>query len=220
MVLYAHEKGFRIRVNTTLVGMTTEDVRLLTRIPFVKFVVHLPDNSGLTRIRTNGRYFEVLSALVGARIKNVAWKFHNPGPGADIHSEVKQVLFKAGCRVTYAPLNNRAGNITVNDSYSSVNLGKALHPCQDFRHNILLPNGDVALCHMDWSLRHILGNLLEISYANLFKGKVFYDLNAALDNPGSDILCRHCEKDIVKRSLPGKISRYVTRKLQGRKDIY
>lgn len=220
MILHAHEKGFRIRVNTTLVGMSPEDVHQIKTIPYVKFVVHLPDDSGLTHIKTDELYFEVLKCLIHERIDNMAWKFHNSGPVSDILPEVKRILQNSGCPVQYAGLNNRAGHINANDEYISVNQGRILKPCQDFKHNILLPDGDVTLCHMDWSLRHILGNLTLTSYSDLFRGHAFLELNAALDDPESDILCRHCEKDIVRRNVLQNIARYAIRKVRGKKDIY
>ncbi len=51
MILYAHDQKFKIRVNSTLIGMQPEDIHQLTTVPFIKFVVHLPDNQHLTRIK-------------------------------------------------------------------------------------------------------------------------------------------------------------------------
>lgn len=217
MILHAHEKGFRIRVNTTLVGMSPEDVHQIKTIPFVKFVVHLPDDSGLTHIKTDDPYHEVLKLLIDAGINNMAWKFHKSRPGIDVLPEVKRILKISRCHIRYAGLNNRAGNINAKDEYISFNRGSILQPCQDFNHNILLPNGGVTLCHMDWSLQHILGNLTQTSYADLFHGRAFQELNKALCDPESDILCRHCEKDIVRRNILQNITRYAIRKVRGKR---
>jgi len=37
-----------------------------------------------------------------------------------------------------------------------------------YDHNVLLPNGDVVLCCMDYSLKHIIGNLLTNDYDSLY----------------------------------------------------
>jgi radical SAM protein with 4Fe4S-binding SPASM domain len=37
-----------------------------------------------------------------------------------------------------------------------------------YDHNVLLPNGDVVLCCMDYSLKHIIGNLLTDDYDSLY----------------------------------------------------
>ena len=42
--------------------------------------------------------------------------------------------------------------------------------------NVLLPNGDVVLCCMDYNLTHILGNLLTQTYEEIMQGKPLQDL--------------------------------------------
>ena len=36
-------------------------------------------------------------------------------------------------------------------------------------HNVLLPNGDVVLCCMDFGMQHVLGNLKRQSYEEILK---------------------------------------------------
>ncbi len=220
MILHAHQKGHQIRVNTSLVGIRPEDVELLKDIPFIKFVVHLPDNKGMTRIYPDKKYMEVASLLIKFRIRNLTWKFHSTNPGIRVHTKVNRLLEDSGIRITYADVNNRAGNVRVGKSYRPVNKGKVLRECQDFHHNILLPNGEVALCHMDWSLKHILGNLMSDSYKDLYSGESFQGILAALQNPDAEILCRQCEKDLMKRSIQGRIIHAVGKRIKGEKDIY
>lgn len=44
-------------------------------------------------------------------------------------------------------------------------------------HSVLLPNGDVVLCCMDWGLEHVIGNLLEDTYEDIQDRKAeAYDL--------------------------------------------
>lgn len=220
MILHAHQKGHALRVNTTLVGVNRGDIELLKDIPFIKFVVHLPDNKGLTRINPDDKYLEVASLLVKLRIRNLAWKFHTTDPDIRVHPEISRLLSDAKARITYVNVNNRAGNVRINESYKPVNKGRVLHECQDFHHNILLPNGDVALCHMDWSLRHILGNLMTDKYNDLYSGEPFQRIFADLQDPDADILCRQCEKDLVKRNIYGRFVHTVRKKIKGEKDIY
>jgi radical SAM protein with 4Fe4S-binding SPASM domain len=60
---------------------------------------------------------------------------------------------------------------------------------ENYTRNVVLPNGDVYLCCMDYSLKHKLGNLLDTNYNNLNREGIF---NLA-DNPESNLLCRNCE---------------------------
>jgi hypothetical protein len=38
---------------------------------------------------------------------------------------------------------------------------------EDLYHNVVLPNGDVSLCCMDYGLKHILGNIYEQEYEDI-----------------------------------------------------
>ena len=220
MVLLAHEKEFKIRVNTTLIGMQPEDIHQLASVPFIKFVVHLPDNQNLTRIRVDKTYLDNLVLILKEPPLNLTWKFHQSSSELNIHPEVFEVLQRHKAPVQIFGLNSRAGKVNSGTKYEPVNKGRVLLECQDFHHNILLPNGDVALCHMDWSLKHILGNLLTMEYSAIHSSKAFKDLQLALSQPDADILCRACEKDTVKRTIPRQIVNQLKKKLTGEKDLY
>ena len=67
--------------------------------------------------------------------------------------------------------------------------------CRENRHmqNVLLPNGDVYLCCMDYGLQHRLGNLLTDTYESLFESTEHRRIVAGFAD-GSDTLCRKCER--------------------------
>jgi radical SAM protein with 4Fe4S-binding SPASM domain len=60
---------------------------------------------------------------------------------------------------------------------------------KNFSRNVVLPNGDVYLCCMDYSLKHKIGNLFESKYEDLDRQKII-DLSNMED---SDVICRKCE---------------------------
>lgn len=220
MVLHAHRQGYRIRVNTTLIGMKPEDIDRLRPVPFIKFVVHLPDDRHLTGIRVDRQYLDNLVCLLEESPLNLTWKFHSSSSGTEIHPEVQEILRQYRAKVGIFGLNNRAGRAVTGHAYRPVNRGRVLRECQDFHHNILLPNGEVALCHMDWSLKHVLGNLLTGTYADLYTGREFRELQRALLQPEADMLCRACEKDVVRRSPAAALIHRIGQKLSGEKDLY
>jgi len=61
--------------------------------------------------------------------------------------------------------------------------------------NVLLPNGDVVLCCMDYSLSNIVGNLLEQNYLEMFQNLEF--LNLVKINESNEFnkcsICKSCE---------------------------
>lgn len=219
MILHAHEQKFKIRVNTTTIGMQVEDLHQINQVPFIKFVVHLPDDQNLTRIRVDEKYLDNLHLLLKSNPENLMWKFHSSS-GAGIHPQVLKVLQDYQAPVKYFGLNSRAGKVDSLSGDQVLNRGRVLRECQDFHHNILLPNGDVTLCHMDWSLKHILGNLLTMDYSELHTGKVYKNLLESLQVPEADILCRDCEKDNVKRAIPQHILHILKKKISGERDLY
>lgn len=219
MILHAHEQKFKIRVNTTTIGMQVEDLHQINQVPFIKFVVHLPDDQNLTRIRVDEKYLDNLHLLLKSNPENLMWKFHSSS-GAGIHPQVLKVLQDYQAPVKYFGLNSRAGKVDTLSGDQVLNRGRVLRECQDFHHNILLPNGDVTLCHMDWSLKHILGNLLTMDYSELHTGKVYKNLLESLQVPEADILCRDCEKDNVKRAIPQHILHILKKKISGERDLY
>lgn len=220
MVLHAHKENFKIRVNTTLIGMKPQDIHQLKEVPFIKFVVHLPDDQELTHIKVDESYLQNLQLILQEPPAKLMWKFHHTPSGAQIHPRVREILQEQGARVSYFGLNSRAGKVDPESGYRVPNHGRVLRPCQDFHHNILLPNGDVALCHMDWSLKHILGNLLTMDYSGLHSGESFRQLLDSLEKPEADILCRQCEKDNVKRSLLNHLLHHLKKRISGEKDPY
>jgi len=56
---------------------------------------------------------------------------------------------------------------------------------EDLYHNVVLPNGDVSLCCMDYGLTHIIGNIFTEEYTDIIpKPNTCFDL------------CRKCENGI------------------------
>jgi hypothetical protein len=62
--------------------------------------------------------------------------------------------------------------------------------------NALLPNGDVVLCCVDFSMQHVLGNLLVSDFESLFIGGEFLKVKEGLKAASLNTLCRYCEDTI------------------------
>ena len=68
--------------------------------------------------------------------------------------------------------------------------------------NVLLPNGDVCLCCMDYGMDHVLGNLLHQDYDSLFTGEKFLEVKEKMKAQDSDIMCRVCTKSVPADKVP------------------
>jgi len=189
MVLHTHESGYEVSVFTTVVGMDVADVEKIRSIPFGHFVVHLPDTERYAKIDVDETYLKTLDYIVKSPIRNCEFMTMGTLP-----PNVRRVL---GKRIAATRMMDRAGNVTtMSDIRCPPRLAGPIRcrSCGDaMNHNILLPNGDVVLCCMDYGLQHILGNLLLTDYESLFHGAVFKQLQLALNDDSLDILCRYCE---------------------------
>jgi len=206
MVCYAHQSGFAIVVYTTLVGMSLDDIDRLQPIPFKKFEVHLPDADSLTRIKTSAEYLEKLQKIVTSNISGLRFmvigRLH-----PDVHAVVKEKV-----HVRVREVINRAGNLTDFPGIVPQERLGGMILCKKcgsnkFNNNLLLPNGDVVLCCMDYGLRYILGNLASNSYHELFQGQIFQSVQQKIIDDSQDILCRYCYKAFKSKwnYIPGGV---------------
>ena len=79
MLLYAHKRGHKIAVFSTLVGMNLTDIDSLQNVPCKSFFVHLPSNEGYERIKVDDNYLKLLEKLVKSTIK-LTFCFHGQTP--------------------------------------------------------------------------------------------------------------------------------------------
>ncbi|PIQ72376.1 hypothetical protein COY13_03690 [Candidatus Roizmanbacteria bacterium CG_4_10_14_0_2_um_filter_36_35] len=152
-------------------------------------MVHLADGEGNFNIDVTKGYLKLLNKIKRSGIKNIAYmtmgKIHpllkkSFGKVA----EEKLMLSRAG-NLEFGPKLYHHGSIMCNSP-------------SGLKHNVLLPNGDVYLCCMDYALTHKLGNLLTGDYEKLFKEKEFIDIKQRLKNERlGDVICRHCEYAVI-----------------------
>ncbi|MBN1871460.1 MAG: radical SAM protein [Candidatus Omnitrophica bacterium] len=197
MLLYAHERGRKITVNTTLVGMSVSDVDILSGIPFERFIVHLPCVENYEKIEVNGDYLDVLERIEKSGIK-IRYYFY----GSAVHPQVGALIKDDIFRMT--PYT-RSGNIKIKGRYFRKRR-KGVIACQRrLRWNILLPNGDVILCSNDYGMLHVLGNLNTDSYDSLFLSNEFLNVKKGLRDERIDIICRYCDMYAKNEDIVAKL---------------
>lgn len=187
MILYARERGHRISVSTTLAGLNLADIDLLESISLGGFGVHLPSAEGLEKINIDEKYLETLERISKSKLP-VYFFVHTE----NVDPRVLPLLKERNRTVQKRKLITRAGNVE-NMHRPRKRLG-VLKCERGMRSNILLPNGDVALCCMDYGLQHILGSLLRSDYNSLYQSEEFLKVQKGLRDASSDILCRECDQ--------------------------
>ena len=198
MIVMAHELGHPVSVFTTGVGMSVEDVNKIKDIPFAGnpnggFTLHLPDQDRIAKHPLNKNYRETILRL--AEVQNEIKEFSTMVMGWVIHDFVSDAFPNSIIPEFY----NRAGNLNrefvskpelnaLRERIIHADVKRKGQTCgcdEDLYHNVLLPNGDVSLCCMDYGLNHILGNLYTQNYDDIVPVH-----NTCFN------LCRYCENGV------------------------
>ncbi|WP_018240540.1 radical SAM/SPASM domain-containing protein [Ensifer sp. BR816] len=189
MVEHAYMCGHGIRVFTTLVGMNRRDLRRLQALRFRVFVVHVFDDGMYMNGRlVRAKYLDLIRQLVDSDIPSI--RFLVLG---EVHPDIVGII-PAGALYRTRPLSSRGGSVDPKIVETRPPVVGAL-TCAEARQyrNVLLPNGDVTLCCMDFERRHVLGNLLRDEYKDLFEGPVFREVVDCMNGMDGFLLCRICE---------------------------
>ena len=197
MLLYAHERGHPISVFTTGIGMKVEDIERIKHVPFAGqpnggFTLHLPDRERKAKHPITNNYLKVIKKFneTSSEIKN--FTFMSMG---ELHDSVKPYFSKPHIPEMWSRARNllhesilKPELLNLKDQYKSVYHGEGQKTCgclEKLYHNVVLPNGDVSLCCMDYGLEHIVGNLLDQEYEDVIpKHNTCFNL------------CRFCENGV------------------------
>lgn len=210
MVEYAVKKGYQTHVYSTLKALSFVEIDRLRDLNVKSYVIHIPDEGGMMHLKIDEEYLRKLELFSKLALSNV--KYVCIGRPADrIPDEIKRQIRPEKLVIL------RAGNLEKNEQMAAglsyhPNCGRLLNADQRVICNhrlqykgadrrathaeavILLPDGRVTLCCQDFSLRHVLGNLLEEDYETIMYGEAMRSIEEAMMCENSqEILCRSCE---------------------------
>ena len=179
MILAAKGLDYKVHLYTTLMGLTQEGAKMLPKtIDFV--MIHFPDvrafvvNDALfirqhqlwlsTGIPSRAMAMGTLTAGMAEYVRGLGWS-----NGVELPA-----------------MNTRAGNVSPMDELKTPRVF-----CSEDRwhNNVMLPNGDVYLCCMDYGLEYKLGNLFNQPYQEIWDAAE--KLKESLISPS---LCLRCDK--------------------------
>ena len=228
MLLYAFQQGFRVRISTTLVGMTNNDFEKIKEIEFDAILPHLPDSDNNCIIPITDDYLELLVKFLQYFLPKKYDSGRSVITFISIHGKINEkvsgLLTHNGIDISgyknlgVTSLGTRAGNLNVDKNEMPKSLSilkpnykkgsivcKMFHFVSEyinkddllhlecFKLSNLLPNGDLALCSMDFGLKHVMGNLLKEKYEYIFsESKNWLDFSKGITDENYDIICRHC----------------------------
>ncbi len=199
MMAHAFSEGYQVGLYTTLVGLTKEAVNTIEHIKFANVQLHLPDD-----------FLQMKADITDEYIENAKYfleKIHVRGSHVfgPLHHKLEGIFHGVQRRALDKDLHTRANNVKQEkiavqhharltgeiqcDVVLRRNNGNS---ALDF--NILLPNGDIMMCCMDYGLEHKFGNLLTDSYESLFESEAYKYVQRALKDDTLSLLCRTCKE--------------------------
>ena len=199
MALYM---GFKVAIYTTLYGMTDPKrvKKALENHPNQVEVVmlHLPDaNGNMKGWKYSEEWLENLKVISHLKLPCGVGAMTMDGSGL-VAPELQSIVGRlAGWQG-----HTRADSLNLEQikgqSISLTPRNEFALTCRStpfYDRNVLLPNGDVVLCCMDYDLKHIIGNLLKQTYEEIFQSKPLLDLIAMNEKPEFDkcSICKSCE---------------------------
>ena len=210
MLAHALERGFNVCVYTTLYGIGAEEsekiVALLTK--YAKQVevlcLHLPDqNKNMRGFRYSEEYGKVLAAFINLGNSGLLRRFETMtmDKSGSIHPQLRGLVSTLQSWAGHT----RAGTLDTTEIGTQPVEATPRHaspvtcgftPFYD--HNVLLPNGDVVICCMDYSLKHKIGNLIDGDYFSLFGSSGMGELHVENTKPGFSerSICKSCSRAV------------------------
>lgn len=194
MIQYAHEQGHPVELYTTFVGLTKKQFDTIKGIPFREVVLHTPDKMHYAEIPITKEYIMILDEALDLQKANGEPFIDS----ANCQSEPSEEFLKiARGRIHIeSALVDRAGLMEDNElKHSAYKYGRLVcNRSEKQNHWVLLPDGAVVLCCMDFGLKHQLGNLQNSDYEAIINGDEYQALRQQMSHhyQGEDILCRKC----------------------------
>lgn len=193
MLKHTLESGYDVAIYTTLVGMTKQDVdylyeAILThKTKIAKLCIHLPDaNKNMRGWSFNENYQYALKLFLETQQQTIRETIDFDVITMDKNNELHPSL--ESYKTLPLPFDTwyghtRAESLSLNDTNKPfvAEAIKHVNPvtCRStpfYDHNVVLPNGDVVLCCMDYGLTTIIGNLLTQSYEELYLSDTMINL--------------------------------------------
>jgi len=183
-----------IYLYTTLNGITPEAADYIARYArmgrFKKLVKHLPDAMGnMPGCRLTDNYWYALNTLGPLEITNMMTMSSNAEILEELRAGISRLSNK-GDIIRKLPKERFVGWTRAGSLNKNRVVGQEMLPDVDWKcgiscattpyydHNVVLPDGRVVLCCMDYGLKHILGNITVDSYEQIVGGKEIAHVSA------------------------------------------
>lgn len=199
MVLYM---GFKVAIYTTLYGMVDpEKVRkALEEHPNQVEVImlHLPDANGNMKGWKNSDEWQKAAAVItNTKVPCGIGAMTMDRTGL-VHPDLQPMVGRLANWVGHTRADSLDVNQIQNQALSVTPRNDFALTCRStpfYDRNVLLPNGDVVLCCMDYNLKHVIGNLLTQTYDEIMQGEKLAEIIKWNEEPNFTkcSICKSCD---------------------------
>ncbi len=198
MIRMACDAGRKVYLFTTLAGVDEETVDELLKLPIYYVTLHVADKCGYAYIPTTETYYRNVEKVVSATKKDGSPFIDFINAQTDPDERVAEIV--RGRYEVMRSVQNRAGNVTVDGAQHREHViepGEKIKCCfcgDDLSNSLVLPDGTLLICNMDYGMKHILGNLYEEDYDTVrSKGELQRVIRAMnCEEEMDELLCRSC----------------------------
>lgn len=197
MLQMACEAGRNVRLYTTLEGATEGDVDAILNMPLQFVGLHVADKKKYAHITVSDQYYRNVKKLIEAKKINSDSSFIDDITAqADPDEKIKKLCIDRFEIIT--SVQDRAGNLNESGvekrDYRITNEKFTCCYCgPDINNHVVLPDGTLLLCQMDYGMKHVMGNLLVNTFDELRQSEVIKNvLEATKGNHTCELLCDTC----------------------------
>lgn len=203
MLKMACDSGKNVSLYTTLEGAAAKDIDAILQLPFQFVGLHVADEKENASITVTEEYYQNVERLLNA-VKVNGEAFVN-----DVSAQANPLpRIEAMCKGKYevlVSLQDRAGNLEGDELAGREHLltNEKITCCFSgprLNNHVVLPDGTLLLCNMDYGMQHVLGNLLENTYDEIREKEEMQKVFAGVEgDTGVDLLCRKCLFAMIRK---------------------
>lgn len=198
MIKMACDAGRKVYLFTTLAEVDEQTVDELIKLPIYYITLHVADKCGYAYIPTTETYYRNVEKVLSAKKADGSPFIDFLNAQTDPDERVAEIA--RGKYEIMRSVQNRAGNVkdeSAQHREKIIEPGTKIKCCfcgDDLSNSLVLPDGTLLICNMDYGMKHVLGNLYEEDYDTIrSKGELQRVIRALnCEEEMDELLCRSC----------------------------
>lgn len=198
MIKMACDAGRKVYLFTTLAEVDEQTVDELIKLPIYYITLHVADKCGYAYIPSTETYYRNVEKVLSAKKADGSQFIDFLNAQTDPDERIAEMA--KGKYEIMRSVQNRAGNVKDDSAQHREKIiepGTKIKCCfcgDDLSNSLVLPDGTLLICNMDYGMKHVLGNLYEEDYDTIrSKGELQRVIKALnCEEEMDELLCRSC----------------------------